>query len=96
MKMLLLIYDVTFDDDVMEALAACGAEAWTKWERCLGRGQRSPARLGDAVWPGFNCALMMMVAEDEERRVREALEAVYQQMGQKALRLFAWEAQGLI
>ena len=47
MKMLLLIYDVTFDDDVMEALAACGAEAWTKWERCLGRGQRSPA----GNWP---------------------------------------------
>lgn len=96
MKMLMVVYDVTFDDDVMEALAACGAAAWTKWERCLGRGRQSPPRLGDAVWPGFNCALMMMVSVEEEARVREALGTVHQRIGQQALRLFGWEAKTLI
>ena len=51
MKMYLIIYDVDYDEEVMEALSICRVTGYTKWNRVLGKGERSDPKLDDAVWP---------------------------------------------
>jgi hypothetical protein len=48
MKMLLLIYDVDFDEEVMETLTTCCVAGYTKWDRVMGKGERSDPKFDDA------------------------------------------------
>ena len=96
MKMFLIIYDVDFDEDVMETLSTCCVTGYTKWSRVLGKGERADPKLDDAVWPGFNCAVMMAVDEVVERPVFEALESLHERMGGKALKVFSWPLERVI
>ena len=90
MKMFLLIYDVDFDEDVIEILSTCCVAGYTKWDRVMGRGERSEPKMDDAVWPGFNCAVMMGVEKELEAVVSEALQSLHKRMGGKALKVFSW------
>ena len=96
MKMLFLIYDVDFDEDVMETLSTCCVAGYTKWSRVLGKGERSDPKLDDAVWPGFNCAVAMGVDEELEQAVFDALKSVHSKMGGKALKVFSWPLERVI
>lgn len=90
MKMFLLIYDVDFDEDVIEILTTCCVAGYTKWDRVMGRGERSDPKMDDAVWPGFNCAVMMAVEKELESVVFDALQSLHERMGGKALKVFSW------
>jgi len=96
MKMLFIIYDVDFDEDVMETLATCCAAGYTKWTRVLGKGERSNPKLDDGVWPGFNCAVVMAVENELDTTVVEALQSLHNRMGQKALKVFGWPIEKVI
>ncbi len=96
MKMFLIIYDVDFDEDVMEVLSTCCIAGFTKWGRVLGKGERSDPKLDDAVWPGFNCAVMMAVEKELEPVVFEALQALHKQMGGKGMKVFCWSLERVI
>ena len=96
MKMFFLIYDVDFDEDVIEILSTCCVAGYTKWDRVMGRGERSDPKLDDAVWPGFNCAVMMGVDEELETEVFEALKSLHKRMGGKALKVFSWPLEKVI
>jgi len=96
MKMYLIIYDAGFDEDVMETLSTCCVTGYTKWTRVLGKGERSAPKMDDAVWPGFNCAVMMAVEEELEATVFDALQSLHKRMGGKALKVFGWPLERVI
>jgi nitrogen regulatory protein P-II len=96
MKMLFMIYDVDFDDDVMDVLSTCCVTGYTKWGRVLGKGERSEPKMDDSVWPGFNSAIMMAVESDLEQQVFEALQSLHKRMGGKALKVFGWPLERMI
>ena len=76
MKLFLTIYDVTYDEDVMETLNNCGVIGFTKWDRVQGKGPNSVPKLDTAVWPGYNNAVAVVANDDNEEIVRESLRAV--------------------
>lgn len=90
MKMFLMIYDVDYDEEVIETLSTCCVAGFTKWDRVLGKGERSDPKMDDSVWPGYNCAVMLAVDEQLETSVFEALETLQKQMGSKGLKVFEW------
>jgi len=96
MKMFLIIYDVDFDEDVMETLSTCCVSGYTKWSQVLGKGGRSDPKMDDAVWPGFNCAVMMAVDEELEPLVFETLQSLHKRIGGKALKVFGWPLERVI
>jgi hypothetical protein len=96
MKMFFLIYDVDFDEDVLQTLSTCFATGYTKWTRVLGKGERSDPKFDDSVWPGFNCAVMMAVEGELEPIVLEALRSLHKRMGEKALKVFGWPLEKVI
>ena len=61
MNIYFLVYDVDFDEEVTEVLDSCCVAGYTKWTRVLGKGERSDPKFDNAVWPGFNCSIMMAV-----------------------------------
>jgi len=81
MKLLLMIYDADFDEDVMEMLATCCVTGYTKWDRILGKGKKSDPRLDDAVWPGYNCAIAVAVENDAEDDIFNAVKSLYDKLG---------------
>jgi len=96
MKMLFMIYDVDFDEEVTETLSTCCITGYTKWSKVLGKGERSAPKLDDAVWPGFNCAVMMAVDNELEPKVFEAMQSLHKKKGGKALKVFGWPLERII
>ncbi|HEA46905.1 MAG TPA: transcriptional regulator [bacterium] len=75
MKLVLIVYNVAIEEEVMESLKEIGVENYTKWDRVLGKGKTSGTHLDTDVWPGVNHMLAIAV-EDEKKdkimaRVRE-------------------------
>ena len=96
MKMFMLIYDVDFDEEVMQTLDACCVTGYTKWDKVMGKGARSDPKLDNAVWPGFNCAVMLEATGDTEDEVFEALQALHRRLGQKGFKVFSWPLEWVI
>ncbi|MGQ9589022.1 MAG: PG0541 family transporter-associated protein [Planctomycetota bacterium] len=88
MKLVLAVYNMAADEEVMEAVRSAGVEHYTKWPRVLGAGRTGP-RLDEHVWPGANCVLLMALPEDGAARVLEALRALGETVGRnEGLRAF--------
>jgi hypothetical protein len=86
--MLVVIYDVDFDEDVMQMLETLPLTGYTKWDRVLGKGKRSEPKLDDAVWPGFNCALAIVAEDETEDDVFRALKGLFDRLGAKGFAVF--------
>lgn len=96
MKMLLLIYDAVFEDEVMEALENGARLGYTQWRRVLGRGQRAEPRLDDGVWPGFNNALMIAVEDVQAQELAARLKQLRDSGKVTGLSLYALPVEQLI
>lgn len=96
MKMLFMVYDVDFDEEVMETLSTCCVAGYTKWSKVLGKGERSNPKFDDAVWPGFNCTVMMAVDDELEPVVFEAMRSLHKKIGGKALKVFGWPLERML
>lgn len=96
MKMYTIIYDAGFDEEVNETLTACRIKGFTKWNRVLGKGERSDPKMNDSVWPGFNCTIMMAVDPSEEEGVNQALKKLYKQVGSGGIRVYAWAVEQVL
>jgi hypothetical protein len=96
MKMLLLIYDAVFEEEVMEALENGQRLGYTQWRRVLGRGEHAEPRLDDGVWPGFNNALMIAVEDDQAAELSARLRGLRDSGGVTGLSLYALPVEQLI
>lgn len=81
MKMILAIYNVAIDNEVMDAVQAVGVKCYTKWPRVIGEGQQTGPRLDDHIWPGANAMMMMVVDAALAPKVMEALQKLRDTIG---------------
>ncbi len=88
MKLYLLVYDVDFDEEVMETLTECCVTGFTKWDRVLGKGARSQPKMDDAVWPGFNCAIAIALEEEKEPGFLEAIHKMCSRLGEGGVKVY--------
>ena len=82
-----IVYDRAVDEEVLDTLAGCGIEKFTRWHDVSGVGENGP-HLGDHIWPAMN-NVMMTVAESEKRdevlkRIR-ALQGKFPYVGLRAI-----------
>jgi len=81
MKMIMAVYNVAVDDDVMEAVTEAGVCCFTKFPRALGKGKRSGPRLDNHVWPGANSVTLMVVPDEKAPAVMAALARLRESVG---------------
>lgn len=89
MKLLFITYDADLDDDVMEMLDSLGVNGFTKWDKVLGKGKNSEPKLDTSVWPGFNCAVAVVISDDDQERILEELRKFSLRLDGKGFRVFA-------
>ena len=97
MKMVMIVYDAGYDDEVREVLDSCEAPGVTIWRRVLGTGKRSDPKMDDSVWPGYNNALMTAVPDDPGLdALFKALGDLMTRMGGKGIKVFSWPLEKVL
>jgi len=83
-----IIANHSVEENILEALAKENVgKYYTKYPNILGVGSAGP-RMGDAVWPEENFALVIWCAEDEARAIKRAVDSVKQKFPGEGIKIF--------
>jgi hypothetical protein len=76
------------EENIFDALAEAGvAKLYTKYPNVYGVGSSGP-RMGDAIWPEENFALVIWCEEDEARLIEGAAAKVKAEFPNEGIKLF--------
>jgi hypothetical protein len=83
-----IVANHSVEENILEALANEGAgKYYTRYPRVLGVGASGP-RMGDAVWPEENFALVIWCEEKEARAIHRAVAAVKERFPGEGIKIF--------
>ena len=87
-----IIANHSVEENILEALVKEGAgKYYTKYPNILGVGSAGP-RMGDAIWPEANFALVIWCDAEEAAGVERAVAAVKKQFPEEGIKLFGLDA----
>ena len=90
-----IVANHSVEENILEALKSEGAgKYYTKYPTVFGIGSSGP-RMGDAIWPEENFALVIWCDEEEARAVERAVEKVKRQFPDEGIKAFGLPAQPL-
>lgn len=58
LKMLLVVFNISIQEEVLETITANGTTCFTQWPRLTGNGKSTGPKMDNNVWPGANSAIM--------------------------------------
>jgi hypothetical protein len=88
-----IIANRSVEENLFETLRDQGAgKFYTKYPNVLGVGSSGP-RMGDAIWPEENFALVIWCEEDEARAVERAVERVKEVFPDEGIKIFGLPGQ---
>jgi len=83
-----IIANHSVEENILEALAKEGVgKYYTKYPNILGVGSSGP-RMGDAVWPEENFALVIWCEAEEARAIQRAVHSVKQKFPGEGIKIF--------
>jgi hypothetical protein len=83
-----IIANHSVEENILEALAKENAgKYYTQYPSVFGVGSAGP-RMGDALWPEENFALVLWCEEDEARAIERAVAAVKDRFPNEGVKLF--------
>jgi hypothetical protein len=83
-----IVANHSVEENVLEALVKENAgKYYTKYPSILGVGSAGP-RMGDAVWPEENFALIIWCEEEEARAIQRAVASVKEKFPGEGIKLF--------
>lgn len=99
MKMLILVFRSTFNEQVLGVLDELELPGYTESSEVYGTGSMGRA-FDSHAWPGYNSMVLSAVGEDDARKVARALKELSERLtaqGEKVpLRMFAVPCEQLI
>ena len=96
MELFFIIYDIDFNEDIMRIIGSSETRGFTKWDRVMGKGKTSDPKMDDAVWPGFNSAVFLVLDDEDREAVLADLEKLSGELGGKGLKVFALPVREVI
>ena len=81
LKMIMIVYNISIKEEVMEVVQDSGATCYTCWPRLIGKGKTTGPKLDDNVWPGANAALITVVEEDTAATLMDAIQKLRDDIG---------------
>lgn len=86
-----IIANHSVEENILEAFQAEGvAKYYTKFPTIFGVGSSGP-RMGDAIWPEENFAIVVWCEKDEAEGIERAIAVVKQQFPDEGIKLFKME-----
>jgi hypothetical protein len=83
-----IVANHSVEENILEAFSREGVgKFYTKYPNVFGVGNSGP-RMGDAVWPEENLALVVWCEEDEAQGIARAVDAVKKQFPDEGIRVF--------
>ena len=73
MKMVMLVYNASLEEEIMTVMKECGAAHYTQAPRVVGVGEKTGPRLDTHVWPGANSVVIVVVEDERARSLMERL-----------------------
>lgn len=96
MKMVLFIYNAPLEKQIMRGLREININYYTKWEKVLGAGKSSAARLDTTVWPGYNAALLIYADEKNVIKIREFITDLKKELPKGSISAYVWPLEEVI
>lgn len=90
MKMMMIAYNEAVDDDVMDLLAKCGLNNYTKLISVYGKGNTSGTHKGDDIWPGLNNVLFVACEDAHAKEVVSHVREMRKGLGREGVKAFVW------
>lgn len=84
MKMVMAVYNIGVDEEIMAAMEEMGVTCFTKMPRVVGTGKTTGPRLDNAVWPGANTMALFILPDGRASDVMRAFEHLRATIGRKA------------
>jgi nitrogen regulatory protein PII len=72
-EMVLVIFNSSIEDEMMEALKRAGMTCYTKFANVQGVGSCSDPRLDCHVWPGTNTMFLICVDPESKEKILQSL-----------------------
>lgn len=82
LKMVLLVYNISINEEVMELFAKNGAPSFTQWPRVIGKGASTGPKMDNDVWPGANSAIMTVLPEDRAKKLFDDIQNIRNEIGE--------------
>ncbi len=81
MKMILIVFNISIQDEVHELINGLGVTCFTQWPRLVGKGVSSGPKMDNNVWPGANTALMIVTNEEMAAKIMDAVQKMRDEIG---------------
>jgi hypothetical protein len=89
-----VIANHSVEENISEALAREGVgKYYTKYPNILGVGTSGP-RMGDAIWPEENFALVIWCEEEEARGIKRVVDTVKEHFPNEGIKIFGLPENG--
>jgi hypothetical protein len=75
-EMILVVFNSSIEDEVLEALRGAGMDCYTKLPGIQGAGSCSEPRLDSHVWPGTNTMYLIVVDAGGREPILEAVRRI--------------------
>ncbi len=86
--MVMVTYNEAIDAEVMEVLANCGLQNYTKVMGTFGRGSTSGTHLGNDIWPGRNNILYIACEEKQTQHLLSCIKELRKKLGKEGIKAF--------
>lgn len=88
MKRIEIIANHSVEENILDTLKAEGVgKYYTKYPNIFGVGNTGP-RMGDAIWPEENFAMVIWCEEDEARAIERAVAIVKEKFPGEGIKIF--------
>lgn len=90
MKMIMVVYNYSIDEELMDALKECGVEGYTHFSRVTGNGGQGPHR-GDNIWPALNNVLYIAVPTDKfAKKILSVIKELKGRFKSEGIQAWSW------
>lgn len=81
MKMIFIVFNISIQEEVHEAIDKLGVTCFTQWPRLIGKGISSGPKMDNNVWPGANTALLIVTDEDMAEKIMAVVQKLRDDIG---------------
>ncbi|MFA6929046.1 MAG: PG0541 family transporter-associated protein [Lentisphaeria bacterium] len=81
MKMIFIVFNISIQEEVHDAIDKLGVTCFTQWPRLIGKGISSGPKMDNNVWPGANTALLIVSADDMAEKIMDTVQKLRDDIG---------------
>ncbi len=81
-KMLMVVFNISIMDEVMQLFEDCGSPCFTQWPRIIGKGVTTGPKMDNDIWPGANSAIMTVLSEEKAKELFNKIQELRDDIGE--------------